>query len=190
MLMSMWEAYLRPSEALALRSFQLLSPVVGERGTASGWVILVHAAELGRPGKTGEFDTSVPLDLERQKLLSRPLERLKKVTSSQDLVFPFSYVHFADQFKKGLQHLGLGHLKMSPYCCRHGGASQDRAEKLRSVEAVAKRGGWRSFASIRRYEKHGRLNLVLQSMPEETRTKAKLQEKTLSSILVIPSRSH
>ena len=33
------------------------------RGTGACWSVLIWASELGRPDKTGEFDTSVALDL-------------------------------------------------------------------------------------------------------------------------------
>ena len=55
-----------------------------------------------------------------------------------------------------------------PYCLRHGGASHDRGTAFRSLAEVAKRGRWRSAASVRRYEKHGRLAAQLWKLSAGT----------------------
>ena len=49
---------------------------------------------------------------------------------------------------------------------RHGGASEDRAVKLQKEE-MQKCGGWKRFNSVRRYEKHTRLSLVMSKIPPE-----------------------
>ncbi len=52
---------------------------------------------------------------------------------------------------------------------RHGGASKERATGRRERTALAKRGRWASIASLRRYEKGGRLTeLVSRLSPAQT----------------------
>ena len=50
MILLMFEMYMRPSEAAALRQFQLVGPVTEGRGAAGRWAILIRAAELGQLG--------------------------------------------------------------------------------------------------------------------------------------------
>lgn len=54
-----------------------------------------------------------------------------------------------------------------PYRLRHGGASRDFALKLRRLEEIQRRGRWKSFASVRRYEKGGRLQQLLRQLPKK-----------------------
>ena len=58
-------------------------------------------------------------------------------------------------------------MQITPYTLRHGGANEDCAVIARSLEEVQKRGGWKSFNSVRRCEKHARMSLVIQ---DPTRT--------------------
>ena len=44
------------------------------------------------------------------------------------------------------------------YQLRHAGPSHDRAEKLRPLDEVRKRGRWQAHSSVSRYEKSGLLN--------------------------------
>ena len=54
---------MRPSEKLALRGVQLLSPMKGISGAADKWSLLIGAVELGQSGKTDEYDASISLDI-------------------------------------------------------------------------------------------------------------------------------
>ena len=161
----MFETYFRPSEALSLRCFQLIRPLANATGAYGMWTVMTRAYELEQPGKTGEFDMSVPLDLIRHRVLIPSLEVLTARLHSQELVFHFSYDDMVRVWNSTLGRLKLTGLKLSPYSLRHGGASEDRAMNERSLLEVQKRGGWRSFQSVRRYEKHGRLALTAKGMP-------------------------
>lgn len=44
----------------------------------------------------------------------------------------------------------------------------DYWEKHRSIVEIQKRGRWRATASVRRYEKGGRLSQLLNSLPSHT----------------------
>ena len=86
----LFETYMRPSEGLALRGFQLLPPIKGIRGAAGRLSLLIRASEPGQRGKTGEYDTSVSLDLARQHFLFPVLQLLKDTRGERQLLFPFS----------------------------------------------------------------------------------------------------
>ena len=49
----------------------------------------------------------------------------------------------------------------TPYQNRHGGPSRDIQMKLRCLAEVQKRGHWKSPASLRNYEKAGRLHKIV-----------------------------
>ena len=76
-------------------------------------------------------------------------------------------------------NLGDVHL----YQLRHGGASHDSAGGFRSLEDVRRRGRWRSWASVRRYEKGSRIGQVLLKLPEDLRAHALSCERSMASIV-------
>ena len=45
---------MRPSEGLALETFQTLPPINGIPGAAGKWPLLIRASEPRQPGKTGD----------------------------------------------------------------------------------------------------------------------------------------
>ena len=98
LIMLMLETYMRPSEALSLRAFQVIPPVAVGEGTTRSWSILIRAAELGVPGKTGEFDTSVSLDLARHRLLEPALKRARATRSDNQPLTIMSHNQFAKLF--------------------------------------------------------------------------------------------
>ena len=53
--------------------------------------------------------------------------------------------------------VGVGILRPTLYCLLHGGPSHDYAARCRDLIGIQKRGGWKSFSSVRRYEKAARL---------------------------------
>jgi len=67
----------------------------------------------------------------------------------------------ADQLHLGV--LGAPH----PYRLRHTGASRDCLQKNRGLVDIQSRGRWKSAASFRRYQKGGRIQQQLQSLPRD-----------------------
>ena len=122
--------------------------------------------------KVSEYDHSVPLDLERQQFLVEPLLLLKASRLDQQLLWPFKYSEFQKNFAAVVKELALTKFGLSAYGLRHGGASHHRSVLARELVAVQQRGAWRSFSSVRRYEKHGRLGAELQKLPVEIRALA------------------
>ncbi|CAK0855849.1 unnamed protein product, partial [Prorocentrum cordatum] len=122
-----FETYVRPSEALSLVGLQLVPPVPNERGACQFWTILIRASELDVLGKTGEFDTSVALDLPRHRLLESALRLLKANRGERERLFLFHYTDFLLAWNSCLLGLGLAQLKVTPYSLRRGAAPRARA---------------------------------------------------------------
>ena len=82
--------------------------------------------------------------------------------------------------KLGLESLGSAH----PYRLRHGGASRDYQHKMRSLTEIQKRGRWKSAASVRRYEKGGRLNQLLRSLAPKVLMKLQSATKRIEKTVL------
>jgi len=155
-----FEVYMRPSESLALRAFQIVAPVVGE-ASAAYLTILLHARELEVPSKTGAWDVSVPLDLPRQAFLVPLLLAVKASRGPKLMLWSHDYPQLADSFRQAVKAVGVASIGPTLYWLRHGGPSHDFALGVRDLPAIQLRGGWRSFSSVQRYQKSGRLNMTL-----------------------------
>ena len=165
----MFETYARPSEAMSLTSRSIVMPLREGEGLSRCLTVVFHMEELGRPGKTNEFDASVPLDLPRQKWLAQLLGRWTELRSAEPALWDFSQAELAREFRIAAKEINVHTLAPCLYQLRHGGASHDRLVRARSLLEVQQRGNWRSAASVRRYDKHGRVGLQLQSLPVGTR---------------------
>jgi hypothetical protein len=58
------------------------------------------------------------------------------------------------------------------YQIRHGSASTDVLQKVRTLEQVQKRGRWLTPKSVRRYTNGGRVSQVFQELSEKDRWEA------------------
>ncbi|CAE7463997.1 unnamed protein product [Symbiodinium sp. CCMP2592] len=147
--------YLRPGEVARLLVGGLVPPI----GVVTAWSLILHPLEQGTPSKTGEFDETVLFDLSEIVWIAEQTFRLLKVghrgTSeplfSVDLETVRSFMQSVGS-RYGMEAaVGDPH----PYRLRHGGPSRDILLGLRNLQEVQKRGRWRSFSSVRRYEKGG-----------------------------------
>ena len=196
-----FELYLRPGEAFHIRAVDLVPPVSDVSG-ASHWCVTLHAAETEQESKTGEFDESLSLDLGRQSYLGPALNRMvsqrlganwraaqqRCVGTNQHLAAPLftgSLSDVAKDFKNVVEALGvhtaLGAAHM--YMLRHGGASHDYASGYRRLEDVRRRGRWRSWSSVRRYEKGSRLAQVVHKLPPALQAHGKLCTELLNDVV-------
>ena len=144
---TMVDTYLRPSEALRLRAEQILPPAQGHPRT----VIYINPDYLQRPSKTGELNESV--DISRQ-WVARCLVALRCRVSRGPL-WCFDLRAARDAMEACVAKLRIQRLTPVLYSARHSGASLDRYLDRRSIEDVQQRGRWRTFTSVRRYEKKG-----------------------------------
>ena len=144
-------SYARPSELIRWRVFCL---VTQKPGVSDQRCLLLSLEERPERLKTGEFDDSLALDSVYLKpWASRLFRQLKKGHPEQPL-WDFDYSHFCKMFYQAAQALKLS---VTPYQWRHSGPSIDRAKDRRSLLEVQKRGRWKSFKSVARYEKSARL---------------------------------
>ncbi|CAK0841047.1 unnamed protein product [Prorocentrum cordatum] len=165
----MFETYMRPSEVLALRARQVVLPLPEEGGASAFLTFVVRASEYEVPTKTNEYDLSVPLDLQRQQWLVKPISFVQALREPDALFLGLSYTELAEDFQSAIEALDVGVLRPTLYSLRHGGASQDRSMGVRSLGGVQQRGGWKTFKSVLRYEKHGRLSLELRKLSSRQR---------------------
>ena len=91
-----------------------------------------------------------------------------KPGDTQEKVWDFDHHQLSKEFKKHCAKLGLD--KVILHMTRHSGPAIDRALNLRSQEEVQKRGQWRTFRSVLRYEKSGRLAADFEKLDEKLQT--------------------
>ena len=115
LVMVLFETYLRPSEALAMRVKQVVHPVAGGAGHLAYTALVVHPEELLVPGKTGVFDHTVVFDLARHQWLGTLLSKLAKALPGEVPLFPMCYEEFYRAFLKAVVRLHLQVLRPSPY---------------------------------------------------------------------------
>ena len=172
MIILLFETYLRPSELLALTPEQIIEGVPNAQGAARWLTLLVHPEEHGVTNKVNEYDHSVPLDLQRHQFLVEPLISWTRRRPAGARLWTVEYPELAHMFSLAVQHASVDVLRPTLYGLRHGGASHDRSVRCRGLPEVQSRGGWRSFSSVRRYEKHGRLGAQLNKLAAKVRLRA------------------
>ena len=181
----MFETYLRPSEALSLRAMQIIPPDPSGLGAARSLAVVARAAELIQLSKTGEHDHTVLLDRPRQHWLVPLLIHLKNMRPlPESMLWDVDYDRLHKRFRWARDAVGAHCLGTTLYCLRHGGASHDRSLGERTLAEVQERGAWKSFASVRRYSKHGRLGIELAKLPQNTRTSMMSAAKRLPATLI------
>ena len=158
MLLSLIE-YFRPREGLSVKRKHLLAPI---RGVCSWWTIMLNPQEEGSVSKAGEMDDGIVMDCQWMPWIGAVLRPLKE-GNPDGYVFPFSYPSFLAKFNKAAATLNIKGLV--PYQWRHSGASIDASKRSRTILEIQQRGRWKSFKSVARYEKHGRLATSAQNLP-------------------------
>ena len=122
----------------------------------------------------------VQLDLDYHRGLCEAIHRCLKLgtRSSQEPAFN---LNFLAECSRELSLKPLGHLHM--YRLRHGEASHDFAAKHRDLAAIQMRGRWKSAASVRRYQKGGRLAQLFNSLKPDVRKRATQAAEDLPNTL-------
>ena len=105
----------------------------------------------------GGFDLDLSLFLKDRKASCRSNEKF----------FSLSAADYKEAFKLAARDLKLEKWNLMSYQARHGGATRDILLRRRDLEEVRKRGQWQSYSSVRRYEKSGRLQRVVQTTSPE-----------------------
>ena len=139
------ECYLRPSEALSLTGQSLLPPTTS---AVPHWVVLLFpqreqttVQSWGRGRHSGDRLGTGKLDA---KSLPGACEPRAVPTAFQ------TDTRRSSKFSVRIEAV--------PYQMRHPGPSLDLAQGIRDITSCQKRGRWATMTSLKRYEKHGRLN--------------------------------
>jgi integrase len=166
---TMFIAYLRPSECLSLRNFQLVRRDPRRKDRRNFFTFVLAPEEIGEPTKTNLVDVNVPIDLPEHEWIADIWDRVAErgALRPTEHVFKFQYRHLLEQFRTTMDIIGCDELGATPHCLRHGGASEDYASRARSLNQIQKRGQWKSAASVQRYSKPGRIGLQLQKLENE-----------------------
>ena len=174
---SFW-CYLRPSECMRLRKKDLVPPVAR---VTPHWIVVVAPSEAGIvTTKVGEQDDSVMWD-SADMLWFRELLRELRGDGSSALIWQFSYADLVLVWRRSCESLKL--VGYVPYQLRHGGPSHDRAQMLRSLEAIQKRGRWKQLKSVMRHKKAGRVAQEAMKLSIVMRKYATEVTKQLKEIL-------
>jgi hypothetical protein len=182
-----FELYLRPGEPHKLRVADLIRPL-SEKTGRDQYAFVLNPIEVGVPSKTGEFDDALLLDLPRHQAvgpavhemllerfgaaLNEPLDRLSGIGALP--LFSCSQLEVSLAVAQVDKELNLAKAlgKLHMHRVRHSSASHDYLVQARSLVDIRRRGRWKSFASVRRYEKSGRVAELLQKLPADLRNHA------------------
>ena len=154
--------YLRPSTNMQLRRGSLIPP---RPGVSEFWGLLLHPSDLHLQSKTGGQDDSLIWDVAELLWMSRIFGKLVHGPPAEK-IWPFTYPQVAAQVTKAARRIGV---EFVPYQLRHSGPSWDRLRRRRTLHEIMKRGLWRNFASVQRYEKATKLMQHYNQIGHETR---------------------
>jgi hypothetical protein len=169
--------YLRPSTNMNLRKVCLVEPV---RGASRHWGLLLHASEFGQRSKTGSTDDAVLLDNEDLKWMD-VIYPVLKAGNPRERLWSFTYPQLAMEFKRAVTSLDLDAV---PYQLRQSGPSWDRLQNRRTLEEIQKRGQWKAFSSVARYEKSTRVMATYGKLPQETRNRCERLTRDLERLML------
>lgn len=165
--------YFRPSEALALKVCQLVTPMTEGHWSHRFWTVMLRPKELDLPSKTKQWDDFRALDLEDHAFFAPVMRALARGRCETEKVFDFTYPDWRQAYKTAGEKLRLQVLEPPTlYSLRHAGASLDAACCRRSMEAIQHRGYWAQATSMRRYQKGGRLTELLLQLSRSQRRAA------------------
>ena len=159
-----FDTYMRPGESLDLRKRHFIKPVK-QAGPQYRWFsIIVRDFDDQQPDKVGVFDNSIPLDSRERLWLGEILNHhVQSLRNTEDLIFSFSMDQYRKEFTKAAKRLQMEGLH--PYQLRHGGAADDLCSKQRDHPGVKQRGRWATDQSVRRYTKVGKVQQLLNRLP-------------------------
>ena len=148
---------------------------------------------VSRATKSGDYDDTIVLGDEASQRAGRGwvaalVAQLSKQGSAETALLDLTLPIWERAFQRAVVGLGLERLRISPHCLRHGAASSDFASKFRRLDELQRRGRWKAAASVRRYEKCGRLSGQVAMMSAELLDRAAVLSTTLPSALGLLSK--
>ncbi|CAK0874147.1 unnamed protein product, partial [Prorocentrum cordatum] len=171
-LLAAHDTYSRPGEITDLQVGDVALPAPRLRGYHR-LCLVIRPEERGQPRKTGSFDDTVSVeDLDAH--ISTHLVQLARGRDPSEKLFRLSISQYKDAFEDAADLVGLAAEQLCTYQVRHGGASRDAMLKRRDLSEIQKRGGWKTFNSVRRYEKFGKVQQAINRTPSDTLTYSRL----------------
>ncbi|CAK0796309.1 unnamed protein product, partial [Prorocentrum cordatum] len=158
---------LRPAETLRLAGGCLVAPVRGGGRSRRKWSVVLHPQERGVTSKVGAQDECMVFDNPEFDLVLPLLEWLLKSVPVGKPLFPLSAAQWQEALRAAARRRFPSLAAPTLYQLRHGGAPHEALTQFRSSEDLMRRGRWHSQHSVKRYEKGGRVNQVLQSLTAE-----------------------
>ena len=175
--------YLRPSEPHRLSCWQIIPPSGGVSGGRFATAVL-NPYEDGRASKTHEYDESLLIDSPLLPGLGKALLRHARGRPRDSMLFQVCQADVARDLHAACLRLRVPpSLEVVMYKFRHGGASTDFALKLRPLNEIKLRGRWKSDASLRRYEKGGRLAEQVHRLGSRLRAHALRCSECVNAVL-------
>lgn len=176
--------YLRPSECLGLQGPDLVAPVRSATVPKGVWTLTLGPLERGKPTKVGIYDDSVSVGLEPyRQLLGPELQKLNDAATHGENVWGFTYEEIRDSFLEAVVLLRIRHLVYCLYQLRRGGVSADLLRKRREFGEAKKRGRWSTDASVKRYERHAKIQQIISSLPKNVRGSCELSYARMPDVL-------
>ncbi len=105
-------------------------------------------------------------------------EAMKQFEGEQ--IWDFDYTDVAAELKEVSKLISV---ELTLYQCRHSGPSIDRANGERDIGEVRKRGGWKAWKSLARYEKSARLANTFERLTEAQKTFFRTCEGQLAAFM-------
>ncbi|CAE8588770.1 unnamed protein product [Polarella glacialis] len=170
-------AYLRPSENMKLKKRDLVKP---RQGVTQFWGLLLCSSDSHLQSKNGASDESVMMDNKSIEWIGDALAALAEGKGSEAL-WPFTYPELTAELRACSKDLGV---KMVPYQLRHAGPSWDRTKNFRSLADIQKRGRWKSFKSVTRYEKATLILSEFDRLPKAVRQRCDLCTRHLKDYIL------
>ncbi|CAK0888003.1 unnamed protein product, partial [Prorocentrum cordatum] len=160
-----FDGYIRPSNTLAITSREVSQRQAGSNPNYPSLVVTIapqaddHGQQPAPSTKSGDHDCTIVFGDQASLKANRGICRDALLWASRKArrgrpLFDIGLAKYEQLFNQAVSDVKLSSLRVTPRCARHGGPSTDAALKLRPLEAIQKRGLWRSASSVRRYEKH------------------------------------
>ena len=95
-------------------------------------------------------------------------------------MYLLSYRTYNGLLQSTARELGIP-FKVTAHLARHGGPSEDYLRRARGLDDIQARGRWKSFKSVQRYQKSGRVLAAVSKLPASVRARGlALSRKSLS----------
>ena len=110
------------------------------------------------------------------------MKKVLKNVGNNDPIFPFAMYEAVRKFNLVVKKFGLDKVGVvCTYQIRHGSASTDALQGLRTLEQIQRRGKWQTLKSVRRYSNGGRVSQVFASLEPKLQAKAQEAEQWMAA---------